>query len=239
MVNFPQSLSIQEAMTHVQTLRSAREPALHSKLMALKRWQAQRFRKGYAEVLTHVRYGPAAQFFLNELYSDKDYSERDAQFSRIASHIERLFPRQVLHTAQALARLHALTEQLDDAMMRHLPPTQSTVNAQSYVQAWRALTHREARNQQLHAVLKIGQDLDRLTRTPGLRLMLKMMRKPASAAGLSSLQYFLEAGFDAFAEMKSVDTFLLLVQERESDWLQRLFDEPEADCIRHLQTLVD
>ena len=44
-------------------------------------------------------YAAAARFFLDELYSDKDYADRDAQFARIAGAIEKLFPAQVARTA--------------------------------------------------------------------------------------------------------------------------------------------
>jgi hypothetical protein len=83
-------------------------------------------------------------------------------------------------------------------------------------------------------VLDVGRELDRLTRTPGLRLMLKMMRKPATVAGLGSLQRFLETGFDTFAAMSrqgdGVTYFLNTVQARESGLIDRLFDAPTVAC---------
>lgn len=63
-----------------------------------------------------------------------------------------------------------------------------------------------ARQRQLDVVLHLGHELNHLTRTLGLRMLLKMMRRPAAAAGLSSLQHFLEAGFDAFADMRGRTT---------------------------------
>ncbi|MEO7940200.1 MAG: hypothetical protein ABIR55_16345, partial [Burkholderiaceae bacterium] len=80
---------------------------------------------------------------------------------------------------------------------------------------------------QLQLVLKVGRDLEALTRTPGLRLTLKLMRRPANAAGLADLQHFLEQGFDTFARMGqrrgSTDTFLRLIDQRETALLKALF----------------
>jgi hypothetical protein len=60
---------------------------------------------------------------------------------------------------------------------------------------------------------------------------LRMMRRPAHAAGLQALQHFLEAGFDAFAELQSPEAFLMTIVQRESQWLDLLFDgAPEAVC---------
>ena len=47
----------------------------------------------------------------------------------------------------------------------------------------------------------MGNELAQLTRKPGLRTMLRMMRKPAHAAGMGALQQFLESGFDTFGQL--------------------------------------
>ena len=79
---------------------------------------------------------------------------------------------------------------------------------------------------QLHTIA-VGNELDKLTRVTGLRMMLKMMRRPAHAAGLTSLQVFLETGFDTFAQMngrgKGAQEFLAIVRKRESQLIEVLF----------------
>ena len=56
-----------------------------------------------------------------------------------------------------------------------------------------------------------------------MRSTLKLMRGPAQAAGLSELQKFLEAGFDAFGAMKGAGDFLELVARRERALAAALF----------------
>ena len=154
---------------------------------AVKRFQATRFQATYPDLLLSPRYQTAARFFLYELYSDKDYSERDQQFARIASTIATLFPQAVVNTAATLAEVHALTEKLDDAMARAwlalpLEAGQST-EAARYIASWRQVANAEERRRQLQLVLALGESLNSLTRKPGLRTLLKMMRGPAAAAG--------------------------------------------------------
>ena len=140
--------------------------------------------------------------FLEELYSDRDFADRDAQFARIAGAIERFFPQAVVQTAVQLAQLHALTESLDDSMgVQWIAQDPCGEPARRYVQAWRAVGRRNEREGAAQGVLAIGDEMARLTRTPGLRTLLRMMRAPAVAAGLASLQRFLEMGFDTFADM--------------------------------------
>jgi len=233
-----------EAVARFRELRAGNAP-LSAANAAIKRFQAQRFGATYPDLLRSPRYQTAARFFLYELYGDKDYAERDQQFARIASTIARLFPQSVVNTAAALAEVHALTERLDDAMAHTClalqPASYSNdgeIDAAGYIACWRQVADPAARHQQLEVVLALGQSLDSLTRKPGLRMLLKMMRGPASAAGLASLQTFLEAGFDAFQAMHGADEFLKLIASRETDWIQRLFEEDAVACETKLTALL-
>ena len=229
-----------EAVARFRQLRTG-NAALIKADAAIKRFQARRFQATYPELLQSPRYRSAALFFLHELYSDKDYAERDKQFARIASTIAKLFPQSVVNTAAALARVHALTERLDDAMahaymaFEHANDSQS--NAACYIACWRQVADATARHQQLQEILSLGRSLDSLTRKPGLRTLLKMMRGPATASGLGSLQKFLESGFDAFQTMRGADEFLNLIAQREAVWIDRLFTEDAVACETRLLKL--
>ena len=230
-----------EFVARVRLLRASNAP-LSEANAAIKRFQARRFQATYSDLLESPRYQAAARFFLNELYSDKDYAERDQQFARIASTIAKLFPQSVVATAAALAEVHALTERLDDAMAHAYLALQtgnpSQREAARYIACWRQVANPAARHQQLDVVLALGRSLDSLTRKPGLLTLLKMMRGPAATAGLASLQKFLEAGFDAFKTMRGADEFLELITFRETDLIQRLFDEDVVACETKLTELL-
>lgn len=230
-----------DAVAQFRELRSG-DVALMQASAAIKRFQAQRFEATYPELLQSPRYQPAARFFLHELYSDKDYAERDQQFARIASTIAKLFPQSVVNTAAALATVHALTERLDDAMARAYVAMRCANQGQSdaacYIVCWRQVADAAARHQQLQEVLVLGQSLDGLARKPGLRTLLKMMRGPAAASSLGSLQKFLESGFDAFQSMRGADEFLKLIALREADWIERLFTQDAVACETELRQLI-
>jgi hypothetical protein len=220
---------IHDAFTHITLMRqtAVEKPGLMQAVAEIKSFQARRFKGTYFDLLQSDQYRAAALFFLEELYSDKDYSERDAQFVRMAGALERLFPQQVVQTAVSLAQLHRLTEELDRAMAEEWMANSDRPEVARYVLAWRRVGRRADRNRQLTTVMDIGNELSRLTRTPGLRQMLRMMRGPAKLARLGALQRFLESGFDTFAEMgRQVDRvkyFLDTVMEREADLIEQLF----------------
>lgn len=231
--------TIRDAISRVAVMRqeAAVTPGLNAALTAVKAFQAKRFAGTYADMLVSNEYAGAARFFLDELYSDKDYSLRDAQFARIAGALQRLFPRQVVATAVTLAQLHVLTEELDHQMARNwslsIGASTSAAASERYAACWLATGRETDRDRQLEMVLGIGFELDRLTRTPGLRMTLRMMRRPAAAAGLGALQGFLEAGFDTFAHLAGkgdqARQFLETIRARESGWIKRLSSPSVAE----------
>jgi hypothetical protein len=235
---------IRSAVDRVGQLRqrATQRPGLAEAVSEIKHIQARRFQGTYADLLQTPQYQPAALFFLNELYSDKDYTQRDAQFSRIAGALERIFPEQVIHTAVSLAQLHALTEELDFSMAEQWLSHRAGTDAARYVAAWRIVARRSDRQLQLTSTLEVGAELDRLTRKHGLRTMLRMMRRPANMAGLAALQQFLESGFDTFATMGkqegAVSNFLALVNTRESLLIEALFDASTNYCEAEIDQLL-
>lgn len=227
--------------THLARVARLREQAdaagLAQAVQAVKRLQAQRFRTTYTDFLADPRYAPATRFFLDELYGEHDFRERDQQFGRIAGALERLFPDAVALLAVDLAETHALTETLDQQLATHwLAQAPDCPAALRYTHCWRLTGEHEARERQLQVVLHMGTELQRLTRQTRLRLALKMMRRPAQIAGLTALQQFLERGFDAFATLGDASHFLATIEQRERHWLNTLFDTDPISAAQALQS---
>ncbi len=236
--------SIRASLDTVARLRlqAQSDPALGAAVREVKVLQARRFRGTYADLLADPAYAPAARFFLEELYGERDFAQRDDQFARIAGAIGTLFPAQVADTAGRLAALHALTESLDLQLAAGWRQEEGAPDPMRYVLAWRHAGGRAERRDQLTGVVALGEELAALTRAPGLRLMLRMMRGPAAAAGLGALQSFLENGFDTFAGMAkrrgAAERFLGQVQARESALMDRLFDGDLVACETELARIL-
>lgn len=218
-----QAARVLEQLQIVEQLRRRRaaDPALARRVLAIKDYQARRFELTYADLLRNQRYRPAALFFLEHLYGPREFADRDAQFARVVPAITRIFPAEVTGTVEALAHLHALSETLDTEMAGHAPS--SPLRAQDYLTAWQATGHAAEREQQIVLTLDIGRALDHYTRSKFIRTTLRVMRRPARAAGLSALQDFLESGFQAFAAMGGANEFLAWIDDREHALATALF----------------
>ncbi|GMV45109.1 MAG: hypothetical protein AMXMBFR66_05070 [Pseudomonadota bacterium] len=206
--------------------RRAADAQLAERTLAVKRWQHARFGRTYADLLASARYGDASRFFLDDLYGPTDFAQRDRQFARIVPGLVRLFPREIVKTVVALSELHALSEQFDSAMAEAVTP--DTIDEAAYGRAWRRVGDPAGRERQIALMLEVARALERYTRNPLLRHSLRLMRAPAHAMGLGTLQEFLERGFDTFGRMKGAGAFLDTIAERERALAARFFAGGEA-----------
>ncbi len=221
MTKFDQSILEHLAAVQRERERRAASPDLMAGVQAVKAYQHKRFEETYADLLRSDRYGPAARFFLDELYGPTDFARRDQQFARVVPALVRLFRKEILETVEALASLHALSEALDSEMGAHFASDAAPEHA--YRHAWRRTGRADDREQQIRLMLLVGEKLDTLTRKPMLRTSLNMMRVPARAAGLAELQQTLERGFETFRSMRGAAEFLATIGQRESAICLQLF----------------
>ena len=170
-----------------RALRSA-DADLAERVRQVKHYQHQRFQHTYADLLAQPRYAQATRFFLEELYGPADFTRRDTQFKRVVPALVRLFPREVVLTVQTLGELHALSETLDTAMGRVVPPGELDLAA--YAAAWRQVGRPADREAQIALMRRVADALDAYTRNPLLRHSLRLMRDtgaPGRAARAADL----------------------------------------------------
>lgn len=213
-------------LEHLEIVRFEREsrdadPQLGLMVELVKRYQQARFIDTYSDLLQHAQYADACRFFLDDLYGPGDQSVRDAQFARIVPTLCRLFPADVVATVESLARLHAVSEQLDSEMARHVDG--SSVTASTYATAWKRTGRPDLRRLQLELLLAVGRALQLYTKHPKMRQALRSMRIPAKVAGLADLQRFLQRGFDIFGSMSAPNEFLTCISAREISYAELQF----------------
>lgn len=213
-------------VAQARELRAAREADPQAgDYPVLKQWQADRLARTYADLLASERYGPAATFFLSDLYGPKDFRSRDDELARVVPVMVHVLPAKALHTLLEAVKMDTLSESLDTDMVRALRAAgrSRSIDRAAYVAAYRACGRRADRERQIALVDDIGRTLDRLTRMRLVRVSLRLMETPAHLAGLSALHSFLQRGFDAFSDMHGADEFLATVTARETAHMREWF----------------
>lgn len=202
----------------------AQDPLTRAWVHALKAWQAQRLARTHREQLDDPRHAAAARFFLDDLYGAKDFSQRDAELSRIVPMMVRLLPDAALATIADAVEMDALSERLDLQMARALRRTDpAQIDGAAYAEAYRNTGSRADREHQLALIGRVGHSLDRLVRHPMIGRLLKAMAGPARLAGLSKMHDFLVRGFESFRSMGGAADFLDAIERRERALMEELY----------------
>ncbi len=213
--------------THFAAARAERAAAASSALIkadrfAVRSWQQARLATTHSDLLASSKYGPATTFFLTELYSTADLTQRDADIERVIRILAKFLPEKALHTLASALEMDALSEKLDNQLARQLRASQMSdkplnIDSASYGAAYRAMGEFDQRLQQIELTREIGLALDKLSRMPFLRSLLKLMSGPAHASGVGGLHAFLERGYAAFAHMGGGAEFINMIVMRERE----------------------
>jgi hypothetical protein len=193
----------------------AASPRLAAALDRIAEFQARRLAATYSDLARDPRYKEAIAFFSSDLYGPGDFSRRDADLARVVPTLRRVMPSGVIATVTMAIQLTALSQELDRALLVKLG-ADAPLSVASYCIAYRACANRGGRTQQIALIGKVGHGLDRYVHSPLLRRTLAVMRVPARAAGLATLQRFIESGVSAFARMRVATEFLETIDARET-----------------------
>jgi hypothetical protein len=207
------------------TLRAAAadDPHLEACRQRLRAWQAVRLARTHADLLADPRTGPAAAFFLTDLYGSEDLTGLDANVRRVVPAMKRLLPASGLETVAEALELETLSEDLDFAMARALGANSTGLAGPTYANAYRKVGRRTDRDRQIDLIACLGHSLERLVHRPLIGTTLSAMRGPAKLAGLGELQDFLQRGYRALVKLGSAREFVEIIVERERRLLEALF----------------
>jgi hypothetical protein len=195
-------------------------------LPVLRRWQAARLAASFEGFMQDPKRRPAAEFFLTDLYGDRDFSRRDADIARVAPMMLRLMPQSLVETLVDAIELGALSHAFDLRMaeaLQRLAPRRTTLDDALYARAYREVGLPRLRAHQIDLIVVAGYGLGHALRSRGVSALLTMLRGPARAAGFGELQTFLERGFGAYAKLDDVADFIADIERSEREVARRLF----------------
>lgn len=212
-------LAEQLERSRLARLRQYDNHGLRPECRILAAWQARRLRHTYRDLLEISRYRKAVEFFLTDLYGDKDFSARDEGVERVYPIMSRVMPGAALMTISIGIELHAISQELDLDMVAVLwgeMDAGDSIDAAAYAEAYRRCGNFEARRRQVSIVREVGESLDSIVFKPFIYNAVKLGRGPARMAGLMELHDFIERGFVAFRAMKGSEEFIDTIISREN-----------------------
>ena len=187
----------------------------------LQTWQTKRLLVTHDDLWNSKRFKPAMQFFIDEIYGPKDFSQRDIELARVLPNMAKVLPDKGLKSLQAALRLNRLSLELDIALVQEL--NNKEINRSNYFTCYRQSSNQSKREEQIKLLEDLGLDLAQVVKITGISAILMLSRKPAKVAGVESLHGFLEKGFNSFKKLGEVHDFIDPIINRERELMNSLF----------------
>lgn len=219
---------ISRHLAKLQSLQSLAEKAcLADNIRDLQAWQCKRLIASHQDMWRNPRFRPAMQFFVDELYGPKDFSQRDADIARMVPKMAKFLPDKALASLNTALHLNTLSFELDFDLARQLGG--EDVNRESYALAYAGCENHDARIQQLQFIRELGLALSDVVGIRGISTLLTLARRPAKLAGVLSLHEFLEAGYTAFRKLGRVEDFIDPIVTQEIALCEALFNAQRSN----------
>jgi hypothetical protein len=202
------------------------EKPLNPQLVLLRSWQTKRLKETYANFYNDPQYLPAIEFFLNDIYSASDFSQRDADFEQLHNVFSRILPASMIKILTDAIELNELTINLDQKLLRALVDDLGMVDEitpQLYAEGYRICDNYQERVYQIELIVALLYEAWKGARLPMIGPSLRLAKRPSYAAGWSELYDFLERGYKAAKKMRDVSSMADTIYEREMRILEQVF----------------
>ena len=223
------SKHLRELVTNIGKVSPHEEVAgsgLDPKMALLRVWQSQRLARTYADLLEVPRYTPACRFFLDDIYAERDFSQRDHDLETMYEFMRRFVPDAVSRPAALTIKLHRMTDALDqqllDVLVNQVGITDS-ITVEQYAEAYRLCDNYRERVEQIDAIIEICEHIDGIVRNPITGPALSLAKRPLRGAGYGEVVNFLERGYDSFKRMHGSHHFRKTLHDRELSALDRMY----------------
>jgi hypothetical protein len=200
---------------------------LTADIRALQTWQTNRLLQTHDDLWQTKRFKPAMQFFIDEIYGPKDFSQRDTEIAGVVSKIAKVLPEKGVESLQNALRLNSLSLELDITVVKKLGNKQ--VNRDNYFDVYRQCDNQLLREEQIQLVENLGLSLAQVVKITGISTILMLSRKPAQIAGVKNLHEILERGFHSFKKLGDVHDFIDPIIERERALMHALFSANSSE----------
>ncbi|MGB8645890.1 MAG: hypothetical protein WCF84_11685 [Anaerolineae bacterium] len=195
-------------------------------LALLRQWQSDRLARSHADISALPRYRPVMQFFLEDIYAPRDFTQRNHDMERMHDFLRRLAPEPIVRPLMLTVRLHQTTEHLDDRLLEVLVNQLGMTDSLTtplYAEAYRRCDNYAERVAQIELIREIGLILDKVVHTPLSGPMLALAKGTLEHAGWMDVMSFMERGYKVFKQLPNTARLLDIIRQRELRILDRIY----------------
>tara|TARA_B100002003_G_C14065269_1_gene512678 strand:- start:216 stop:947 length:732 start_codon:yes stop_codon:yes gene_type:complete len=192
---------------------------------ALIRFQVDRLKGTYGDFLEKKEYREITQFFLHEVYTTRDVTERNNGFKKVYEKFKGKLGSSLVNHLAKLVDLNDLSEELDLLMVSklHQMGVGDKFSEDEYEEAYYLTDAYNERKEQIELIVKSLQTFHMLSKYRSIGLTLSVIRPYALMKGARNLMDFMQGGYKVFRITKDVSPFEKAIEDREMERLDRIY----------------
>jgi hypothetical protein len=207
------------------TTEAASPVAFDATKLAVQEFQVRRLKRDFRDLRLSPEYGPFSEFFATEIYSARDFTERNESFRKLTTQFRSLLGDEIYSGLMRLLDLHSLTDRLDDETARALVAAGAPLRftEHQYEGAYLALDNYDERRLQIDLIVESLGFTHRVSQMPLVGVALKSARLAAGFFTRDRSIELLEHACATLRNIRSVDPLVAEIRTREVARLDRIF----------------
>jgi len=192
---------------------------------AVQDFQVRRLKRDFRDLRMSEEYGPFSDFFATEIYSARDFTERNESFRKITGQFRSLLGEEIYHGLVSLLDLHSLTDRLDEAVAERMIAAalpQSFTETQ-YEKIYRDLDNYDERKQQIEMIVESLQFTHRISHQTLIGVVLKSAKVATGLFSKDRTVAVLEHAYSTLRHIRDITHLNDEIRRRELGRLDRIY----------------
>lgn len=193
--------------------------------LVVQDFQVRRLKRDFRDLRMSDEYGPFCEFFASEIYSARDFTERNESFRKLTKQFHSVLGEEIYTGLVRLLDLHSLTDELDSRITNSLIQMGCPVKftESQYEIAYRDLDNYDERVKQIEMILESLTFTHHISQMTWIGVVLKSARVATGLFTKDRVVGLLETAYSTLRGIKNVDFLNEEVRSREVGRLNRIY----------------
>jgi hypothetical protein len=207
------------------TIKADASVSLEEAKSAVQEFQVRRLKRDFLDMRKSEEYGPFSDFFASEIYSARDFTERNESFRRVTNQFRHVIGEEIYVGLVRLLDLHSLTDRLDEAIAATLIDMGRPIDFSEveYEDAYRRLDNYEERMYQIDLIIESLEFTHHVSQMTLIGVVLKSAKIATGIFSKDRTVELLERAYSMLRHIRSITYLVEEVRKREVARLDRIY----------------
>ena len=207
------------------TATSQSDSSLEEAKTAVQDFQVRRLKRDFRDLRMSEEYGPFSEFFATEIYSARDFTERNESFRKLTGQFRHLLGDEIYHGLIGLLDLHMLTDELDEVVAKRIltDGLPLSFTETQYEKIYRDLDNYDERVRQIEMIIESLHFTHHVSQQALIGMVLKSAKVATGLFSKDRTVGVLEHAYSTLKNIKDITYLSSEVHRREIGRLDRIY----------------